>query len=442
MKRFLPIFTVLILCLSLFACNSETETPPFPDESTLSSESTSAPQTTLPTPVTITVFENGKTDYKLVRSGKVNGIEQQLFLQFYLQMDARSECKFQYVEDTIAFNKTPDPTTREILLGNTNRKESAVLLEQLNTLGGNRFGILVGEYKIAIAGTSSYQTYLGLDYFMTHFVQTDKNGNPAMCMEQGFSYISESGEATTGFHLKELAESGRGFVFAMTERVIHVPTVEGCNVMQGGGTDGKYAYFALIDKSTSPETAVISKYDLDTMDLVMTSKALPTGHTNDITYDSKNRRLAISAGTDNWRGTYFLDPDTLEIVDYIVAPIGNRGIEYLPSTDQYIIASGYTIYTTDAQLNPISSFPCQNPQYVTQGLTCDGQYVYDVRYSNAGGTHYIIVHDIQGNYMGSARLTGITYEPEHMFIRNGEYFLGCNQSNSVYRLELIPENWW
>ncbi len=440
MKLLRGLFMLSALLLLLTACGERTAEDS--TESTTTTAETVTEQTTVPAPIQLTVFANGKSDYKIVRSGKVNGVDQQLFLQFYLQLDQCSGCKFAYIEDTIAFGKTPDPTTKELLLGDTNREESIALRQKLNELGGNRFGILVGENKIAVAGTGMYQTYLGLDYLMTNFISTDASGAPVMYLEQGFEYISEDSADDTHFDLAELKESGHGFVFAMSERVLHVPTIDGHNVMQGGGTDGKYAYYGLINKSSTPETAIISKYDLDTMELVKTSKILPTGHTNDITYDSKNNRLAISSGTDNWRGTIFLDPDTLEVVEHKVAPIGNRGMEYLPATDQYIIASGYTIYTTDANLNPISSFKCGNPQYTTQGLTCDGTYVYDVRYNNSGGTHYLIVHDMQGNYMGSAPLTGITYEPENLIIRNGVFYLGCNQSNSVYRLELIPEKWW
>ena len=433
------IISTVLVSLTLVSCNS-VKNIPIETADTASIAAETEITTTAPAP--LTVFENGKSEYKIVRSGKVNGIEQQLFLQFYQQMDARSGCKFSYIEDTIAYGKTPDPTAKELLLGDTNRQESITLREKLTALGGNRFAILVGENKIAVVGTDAYQTYLGLDYLMSTFIQADENGTPVMRMEMDFEYISENCESTDRFDLQQLKESGRGFCFAMTERVIRVPTVEGCNTLQGGGTDGKYGYFALINTSTSPETAVISKYDLDTMELVMTSKVLPSGHSNDITYDSKNHRLAISSGLDNWCGTVYLDPDTLEIIDHKVAPISHRGIEYLPETDQYIIGTGYTIYTTDAELNPISYFNCQDPQYVTQGLTTDGKYVYDVRFSSYGGTHYIIIHDMQGNYMGSARLSGITYEPECLLIRNGEFYLGCNHANSVYHLELIPENWW
>lgn len=430
----------LTLSLALTSCGSgkdlsiETaDTAPIISETEVTTTTASAP---------LTVFANGKSEYKIVRSGKINGIEQQLFLQFYQQMDARSGCKFSYMEDTIAFGKTPDPTKKELLLGDTNREESIVLREKLNEIGGNRFAVLVSENKIAVVGTDAYQTYLGLDYLMTTFIRTDESGAPVMSVAPGFEYISESSESTDRFDLKELKESGRGFCFAMAERVFRVPSLEGCVVMQGGGTDGQYAYIAQINKATPIETAIIFKFDLSTMELVKNSAVLSTGHTNDITYDSKNQRLVISSGLDSWRGTTFLDPNTLEVTGHVVAPIGNRGIAYLPSTDQYIIASGYTYYRTDADFNPISSFYCGNPQYTTQGLTCDEKYIYDARYNTIGGNHCLVVHDMEGNYMGSGRLVGITYEPENIFICNGEYYLGCNNSNSVYHLELIPENWW
>ena len=190
MKHLIKIaLLTLPLCLILASCKSEQDAPVQTLNSTTPlSEATEA--TTSPAPP-LTVFENGKSEYRIVRSGKVDGIEQNLFLQFYLQMDQRSGVKFSYVEDTIAFNKTPDPTTREILLGSTNRAESIALKEKLQALGGSRFGITVGEYKIAITGTDSYQTFLGLDYLMENFIQSDENGLPAMRLENGFEYISE-----------------------------------------------------------------------------------------------------------------------------------------------------------------------------------------------------------------------------------------------------------
>lgn len=441
MKRLCAVCAALLALLLLTACGQkqgETST-----DITATATTTEAAETTTPAPSTLTVFADGQSEYALIRSAESDGIEQHLYFQFYLQMEQRSGAKLKYAEDLIAFNTKPDPTKKELLLGHTNREESATLAQQLEAAGGNRFGILVSEHKVAVMGTDAYQCFYGLDYLMEQFIRTDESGQPVMELTCGYSYISEErADAQQSFDIKQLCESGQGIAFAMMERVIRVPSSEGCTVLQGGGSDGTYLYYALINKSTTPETAVIHKYDPKTWGLVKSSGVLPTGHTNDITYDKKHDRLVISSGTDSWRGTHFLDPDTLEIVDYIVAPISHRGIEYLPSTNQYIIGTGYTIYLTDEALNPIRSFPCRDPQYVTQGLYCDEKYVYDVRYNSGSTPHYIIVHDIDGNYMGSAKLSGVTTEPENLTMYNGEYYLACNQSNSVYHIVLIPENWW
>ncbi|MBQ9079509.1 MAG: hypothetical protein IJY27_00375 [Clostridia bacterium] len=444
MKLFKLILCMLLLCLCLAACGQGGDNG---DGTTLADDAsdvtTTEAITTAPEPaVMIDIVADGKSDYVVARSEDVNGSEQQLFVKFYQELCKRTGVDFKYTE---LLNRAEiDTSAKEILLGNTNRAESVELLDKLNAAGGNRFGILLKGNKLAIAGTSTYQTYLGLDYLMTNFLTGDE-GSASLAIEEDFEYISESSE-NSGFDIDSLIESGKGIAFVMKEALFKVPSAGGYAVMQGGCTDGRYAYIGMLNKTKSPELAKIYKYDLETMKVVKVSDALDTSHTNDIAYDSKNHRLAISrcTGDENWCGISFVDPDTLELIENIRITVGHRAIEYLPSTNEYLLAANWSITRTDENFNVISSFNCSDPQYTSQGCYSDEKYVYDVRYvSGSNSLHYIVIHKLDGTYIGTVPVYGLAnLEPEHMFRYNGRYMMGCYKSNTVYEMELVPENWW
>ena len=440
--KLLKILTVLlmaVLCLALASCNGgdgPTDTTPA-DTTPVVEETTPAPA------VMVTLAQNGQTEYSVIRSEKADGGEVSLFSAFYAQLCKVTDCEFEFSE---ALERVePDGAAFEILLGKTNRPESQALLDKLTAAGGTRFGISMSENKLAIVGTSTYQTYLGLDYLLNNFV-TESEGGVTFEVEQGLEYISEDTEKAY-FDVYTLAKNDMGMTYIYIQTLIKKlpPQKPGYSVMQGGGTDGKYAYIALINKSVTPEHSIIYKYDLATLELVKTSEPIPTCHTNDITYDSKNRRLIISRCTadDGYLGICIVDPDTLELKETVTTSVVNRAVHYIPEKDQYLFASNWTLTVTDSDFKPISSFVCKNPQYTTQGCYCDGKYTYDVRYVSKSSVHYVVIHAMSGTYMGTAPVVGLpASEPENMFVYDGRFIMGCNKTNSLYEIELLPEKWW
>lgn len=437
MKIFKIIAVVLLaaLCLVLASCNSgdgPADTTPA-DTTPVIEETTPAPA------VMITLAQDGQSEYTVLRSDKADDGEISLFSAFYAQLCQVTGCNFEFTE---AISKVePDAAAYEILLGQTNRPESQALAEKLTAAGGARFGISMSENKLAVVGSTTYQTYRALDYLLTSFV---KEGT--LALERGFEYISEdSGKAY--FDVDALMEMGKGMRYIYTGFLVKkLPaTTPGYSVMQGGGTDGKHAYIAVINKSVTPEHAIIYKYDLETLKLVKTSEPIPTCHTNDITYDSKNHRLVISRCTaeDGYLGLCMVDPDTLELKETITTSIANRAVQYIPETDQYLLASNWTLTLTDAAFNPISSFTCNDPQYTTQGCYCDGKYTYDVRYVKSSKVHYVVIHKMDGTYIGTVPVTGLPAdEPENMFVYQGRFMMGCYKTNCLVEIELLPETWW
>lgn len=452
MKRF-NVF-ILLLAAVILLCACQKETTKDPDDSSSKPSDTVASDTASdsvsdeqPTESEVSLIENGKSEYKIIRADDINSSESWLLSNFYKELCKKYDCDIDYETDLIAHGKKPDPNAKEILIGHTNRDESKALKEKLEAAGGNRFAISFNGTKVALIGTSTYQTYLGLDYLFSNYTVSQNAESSALIMKSGLEYISESSEKDS-FTIDELIKSGKGVAFAASEKVLKVSAKNGHTGLQGGCTDGKYAYIALINSSSEPNTGMIFKYDLETLELVKESGVLPTGHSNDITYDSKNHRLIVATLLDGWTQLAVINPDTLEFVENIKASTRIRGFEYLPEIDGYAVAQpGPNVAITDANFNVISeSIPFEDKLGTTQGFYSDGTYTYDPRYfktENYKGYHTVVIGDANGNHIQTAKVYGLDYiEPEHMYICNGKYYIGCNMNNSLYTVEIMPKIWW
>lgn len=376
---------------------------------------------------------DGKSEYTFIRPTEWNNMEESLFSAFLDEMKERTGCKIRLDKDEITDDIEIDASAKEFLLGNTNRSESTALLEKLTDAGGNRFGISVNGNKIAVTGTSEYQMYLGLDYLLENLLAVDKNGNQILTCEDGYEYISEAVEKNE-FEIEELVKSGKGLMFAVVECVLQLPSEGDFKILQGGTTDGTYAYIAM--RNWASDQAVIYKYDLSAMELVEVSEPLPIYHANDFTYDSKNHRLVVSFAWDDWLGVGYIDPDTLTLTDSFDISIAFHALEYLPTTDQFVLYSGYDAVLTDENFNEISRFSDQNPQFVTQGIYSDERYVYALR------SYCMVIHEMDGTYVDTVMIKGLPSEHEHIFEYNGDFYVGCYKPNALYHIKLVPKNWW
>lgn len=242
-------------------------------------------------------------------------------------------------------------------------------------------------------------------------------------------------------------EEGCSYYFQATECVAKVPTVDNYRVLQGGGTDGKYAYYAMADNINK---AIIYKYDMETWECIASSEPLKLGHANDITYDPEENKLIV-AFTNNTKLCY-VDPDTLTSIDNEYITVYPHRLQYIPQTKQMLIGSSYMLlfFEKGDYKTAKSSFTCQGNRFTTQGLTCDGSYVYDVRWDDEQYKaslidqsivcDWIVVHDVQGKYIGDLPIYGLEGEPENIIWLGGNRFvIGCNGSDSVYLTELRQE---
>lgn len=168
------IFSVLlILCLSvglLTACGGteqQTDTTTTPADTT-----TSAPvETTEPAPTGLTVIAaDGSTSFKVIRDENANNVIVELAVDLFNTLNDTYNAKVGLSDDWV--RKTDEDGTvttedYEILVGDTNRKESVLAKEQL---GDNDYIICVMGNKVVIQGKSVFSVKYAVEQFVAKYV--------------------------------------------------------------------------------------------------------------------------------------------------------------------------------------------------------------------------------------------------------------------------------
>ncbi|MGM9641781.1 MAG: YncE family protein [Eubacteriales bacterium] len=428
----------LITVLPVFAACNRDEPAVTTDPVT-----TEAPETEIVREQFVINSENAE-EVDLVRSDKLSdsSVITDLFVQFRKKTETLFGKQFGVKTDFISPDKTVDAEQIEILIGDTTREESIALNEKLKAAGKYAYGVTVTGKKIAVSGSSVYLIFKALNHLIFDLASKDESGNYIIQFTDGYEFI-QTAESDYP-EPREVIGSGREYAFYTIEKLASIQRKQYFTVVQGGGSDGKYAYVALIDKRTTPETGIIYKYDMETWERVATSDTLPSAHTNDIAYDSKNNRLVISycSATDGYRGIVTVDADTLEFIEYIYSPTVNRGVCYLPDTNQYIFAVNYEYYLTDENFNTIRTIPDGYPQLTTQGVYCDGDLIYDPRWNSKAEYQIISVNSMSGDFIGAVPLYGIQGEPESIFRDGNSFVMNCGGSMAFFRIALLYKSWW
>lgn len=469
-KRIIALLLALTFTVALFACGQTTDEPrqsgdsgtkadtqsdtesETEDPSSGQSESETEQGQTFENPVSL--LTGSKIFFKCVSSyEKTKLVDIGLIDAFISEFESRLGVVMETKTDRYEVKES----SRELLVGETNRAQSIKLLADIEAAGGFRAGIYVDGNKIAVAGNSYYMTYVALCELLDHHIVTDSKGALNITFEDGYEWISEEGKGYPD--PVEAAQNDQKLTFFFDSHLVETlsPTasINGRIVMfstlQGGGSDGTYCYVA----QDNEPNAIILKYDMATWELVGQSQALPIGHANDITYDSKRNRLVISDCTADmgWCGIHFVDPETLTLIETITVGFGNAAVEYIPETDQYLLGAGgdgssnYQFALTDGDFNILRRFEgSQDPNLVNQGFMYDQSLIFAPRYAEEGTVQYVAVYDMDGTLYGhipSYDIPEPSTEVEFMF-RWGEVFvIGLNGGDDkVGAFYLIPENWW
>ncbi|MBE6782827.1 MAG: hypothetical protein E7536_02295 [Ruminococcaceae bacterium] len=204
-------------------------------------------------------------------------------------------------------------------------------------------------------------------------------------------------------------------------------------ILQGGCTDGKYAYFC--SDNPNSDTCSISKYNIITWEEVARSAPVKVDHANDITYNKDKDCLVVCHNSPVRTRVSFVDKRSLEIIETFEIPLEIYSITYDAKNNRYAVGISYTFdfAILDKDFNVIKTVKGVKPKStLKQGMDSDGKYIYFLLSS----PNAISVYDWDGNHYGIFELNDEAkkYETENMFLINNELYIGYNSGyGKIYK---------
>ena len=372
--------------------------------------------------------ENRKTCAALISSGA----------KLYSALETLSGGKPIIRDDFLEEGQTKDGY--EILIGDTNREETVA---EKAKLAVSQFAIVFTEKKIVIVGSDETLSATGVLYFIENYLikENVESGEGKLILKKTDNYHSDPDDYTFRALLKQNQS-----ISSTSEYKFTVSKINLIKTSQGGGTDGKYFYQALIQKDTQSNEknniVRIVKTDLATGKVVKISEDLDLNHANDITYNSKIGKLVVAHNNPYRDRVSFVDPDTLEVTETRSIGMKIYCIAYNATYDRYVVglSGGQTFTILDSDFKKTMTTPFSPTSlttgYITQGMECDDQFIYFVLYKN----NVITVYDWSGNFVSLVKLDITGIEPENIFIYKDELYVGCGASagTKVYKITLTP----
>ena len=189
------------------------------------------------------------------------------------------------------------------------------------------------------------------------------------------------------------------------------------STVQGACSDGKYAYFAVMNGGT----AVVAKYDVNTWEFVEEKSIINMGHSNDMTYNSDKDYLVVANNAPYYDVITLIDPDTLEPIKDVEIDEDIYSIAYNASRKQYVvgISGSYDFALLDSDFKVVKEYDGKKTGYTRQGCDCDDDYIYFVQ---SGGSNVLVVYDYSGKYVDTIPMTD-SDEVENIFHIGNTYYV-------------------
>lgn len=222
-------------------------------------------------------------------------------------------------------------------------------------------------------------------------------------------------------------------VFVYSNSVVKNIGKDSYNVIQGGCTDGTYAYYSILSKANN--CCSIIKYRIDTWEEVARKDNVPIDHGNDMTYNKDLDCLVVCNSAPNKDVVSFVDKDTLTVTKTVKIPLEIHSISYNASTKQYVvgISLGFKFAFLDKNFKITKVVNGVKPESTArQGMDSDEKYIYFI-YSDP---NIISVYDWNGKHQGFVQLDDIAqeFESENIFHIGNSFYIGYNYKHgSVYK---------
>ena len=117
----------------------------------------------------IVVVENAATSYKLVRADKASSMISGLVDRMKASIDSKFGCDMEHATDFVLAGETVDEDAPEILVGDTNRAQTADVLESLEP---NSWAVVNKGNKIVICAANDALLVTAIDWFIDSYVSS------------------------------------------------------------------------------------------------------------------------------------------------------------------------------------------------------------------------------------------------------------------------------
>ncbi len=427
MKAIRIIALILAICaiLPLAACEKEN------GEVTQTSENPGNAVTEPPAAPPFTLLSEGKTDWMFICSEyMLEDVGKALSSLYSNFKTANPSAAAKLKMDYTAVNE------KEIIVGKTKREGSD---EFHDSIPEGTFVIEVSEKTVRIGGYTSDRLRDGIEYFAENYMTPDEKGDIVLPAGR---YVSEVYIGS----FKDLLNKTDKFV-TKTEKVKDVQAIDGRRIMQGGCTDGKYLYMAMINSGHSigqQEFCYIHKIDMQTMETVKISEAIPADHSNDLTYVPATNEIYINHCYEKPNFDTVIDADTLEIKRVADFNFSHNSISYNEKKDVFILATRTQFRIVDRLTGEkpdgfLSYYVSGAPAYTSQGSGCDDDFIYFVFYNN----NCLRVHDWTGAFVTEIEIDIKNEEPENISIVGDQIYIGCNNSKwsggTIYKGTIVKK---
>lgn len=216
------------------------------------------------------------------------------------------------------------------------------------------------------------------------------------------------------------AFDGSGKFKSMNTQVFHFNAVNEFNILQGGCTDGTYAYYLMEDQQLSSGNCVIVKLKAGTWETVKISEPLPLDHGNGVTYVPQTGRLLVSHCSPDPTLASWVDAETLELIETVKLDFSTYAMSYQESRDLFACYGiGKVMLMVDPQLQVVRSINGMASSYETQGYDVDDDYIYIVTINS----NYIHVCDWEGHWLETIPI-GVKTEMENMISFGDIHYTG------------------
>lgn len=421
MKKLTALLLAAALALPMAACGSD-QPPVDPVGSTAAPIETQAPETV---PVQkngdLTLMDGEASLFTLIRGDDAAEHEIKAATAFNTQIESLAGKTLTMTTDFLKKDETADPAALEILIGATNRPESADLAAALPDM---TFGIRTTDTKLVIAASDSVNLARAVDYFFANYAPAlDESGR--LKLSTTIDYISEP--------YSVFAEQLRtADTFASDcEKVFTVKAPNGnAKNPQGGTIHDGYYYQAFIrkDNNSNEENndVYLVKVDMATGKVVKTSDVLRLNHANDITYNTVLDKLLVVHNNPNRTTVSVIDPETLTLVEKKSVPSNIYCMDYDPGRDKYIVglSGGQSFTTLTGELKVDGKLRGAKPTartngYTTQGMSTDDNFIYFVLYKQ----NVITVYDWDYNFVTLIELDVGSLEPENITVVGNDIYV-------------------